>query len=90
MPTCTWGMWSENMECRVAMKKNWTGHGQKAAALWPNTTYTKLGNIPSKKGTWTCPNTCTRACNVHVVPIIVLRIFCYPKFWCLTFFYDKN
>ena len=43
-----------------------------------------------KKGTWTCPNTCTRAYNVHVVPIIVLRIFSYPKFWCLTFFYDKN
>ena len=31
-----------------------------------------------------------RAYNVHVVPIIVLRIFSYPKFWCLTFFYDKN
>ena len=70
--------------------KNWTGHGQNAAALWPNTTYTKFGHIPSKKGTWTCPNTCTHACNVHVVPIIVLRIFSYPKFWCLTFFYDKN
>ena len=28
--------------------------------------------------------------HMHVVPIIVLRIFSYPKFWCLTFFYDKN
>ena len=70
--------------------KNWTGHGQKAAALWPNTTYTKFGHIPSKNGTWTCPNMYIRACNVHVVPIIVLRMFSYPKFWCLTFFYDKN
>ena len=25
--------------------KNETGHGQKAAALWPNTTYTKFGGI---------------------------------------------
>ena len=28
-------------------KKNWTGHGQKAAALWPITTYTKFGHVPS-------------------------------------------
>ncbi len=31
MPTCTWGMWSENMECRVdthgAMKKNLSQFG---------------------------------------------------------------
>ena len=27
-----------------------------------------------------------RACNVHVLPIIVIRIFFYPKFWCLNFF----
>ncbi len=27
--------------------KNWTGHGQKAAALWPITTYTKFGHVPS-------------------------------------------
>ena len=73
-----------------ALVENWTGHGQKAAALWPNTTYTKFGHIPSKKGTWICPNTCTHACNVHVVPIIVLKIFSYPKFCCLIFFYDKN
>ena len=31
-----------------------------------------------------------RACKVHVVPINVLRIFSYPKFCCLIFFYDKN
>ena len=31
-----------------------------------------------------------RACNVHVVPTNVLRIFSYPKFCCLIFFYDKN
>ena len=49
-----------------------------------------MGTYLQKKGTWTCPNTCTHVCNVHVVPIIVLRIFSYPKFWCLTFFYDKN
>ena len=71
-------------------KKNEIGHGQKAAALWPNTTYTKYGHIPSKKGTWTCPNMCTCGCNMHVVPIIVLIIFSYPKFWCLTFSYCKN
>ena len=33
---------------------------------------------------------CTQACNIHVVPINVLRIFSYSKFWCLTFFYNKN
>ena len=31
VPTCTWGMWSENMECRVdthgAMKKNLSQFG---------------------------------------------------------------
>ena len=31
-----------------------------------------------------------RAHNVYVVPINVLRIFSYPKFCCLIFFYDKN
>ena len=31
-----------------------------------------------------------RACNVHVVPINVLRIFSYPKFCCLIFVYNKN
>ncbi len=30
------------------------------------------------------------ACNVHVVPINVLRMFLYPKFSCLIFFYSKN
>ena len=30
------------------------------------------------------------ACNVHVVPINVLRIFSNPQFCCLIFFYDKN
>ena len=30
------------------------------------------------------------ACNVHVVPINVLKIFSYPKFSCLIFFYSKN
>ena len=29
--------------------ENETGHGQKAAALWSNTTYTKFGHIPSKQ-----------------------------------------
>ena len=31
-----------------------------------------------------------RACNVHVVPINFLIMFSYPKFGCLTFFYNKS